>query len=83
LKYRVIIERQAERQIRRLASDVQRRILIAALGLADDPRPFGYLKLTGSDEYRIRVGNYRIVYRIDDTNVIVSVVRAGHRSSVY
>ncbi len=83
MKYRVIIERPAERAINRMAVDVRIRVLRTARALGDDPRPHGYLKLTGGDEYRIRVGAYRLIYRIDDDRVEVIVVRAGHRSSIY
>ena len=51
--------------------------------LADDPRPFGSKKLSGQEAYRIRQGNYRIVYTIEDTKLIVTLVKVGHRREVY
>lgn len=83
MKYRVFIERPAERAINRMATDVRVRVLRAAFALGNNPRPHGYLKLTGADEYRIRVGDYRLIYRIDDDRIEVIVVRAGHRSAIY
>jgi mRNA interferase RelE/StbE len=51
--------------------------------LADDPRPPGSERLSGEDRYRIRRGDYRVVYAIDDEQRIVEVVRIGHRRDVY
>ena len=51
--------------------------------LADNPRPHGYKKLKGEDAYRIRVGDYRIIYEIEDNIILVTVVSVGHRKDVY
>ena len=51
--------------------------------LADDPRPPGCQKLSGAEKYRVRQGNYRIVYSIEDDRLLVLVVRLGHRKNVY
>lgn len=51
--------------------------------LAKNPRPFGYIKLTGRSGYRIRVGTYRIIYDIFDTTLIVEIVNVGSRGDVY
>ena len=51
--------------------------------LANNPRPFGYKKLTGRNGYRIRVANYRIIYEIIDTKLIIEIVNVGSRSSIY
>jgi mRNA interferase RelE/StbE len=59
------------------------RILIRMQALCDDPRAPGCEKLTGAELYRVRQGNYRIVYEIHDETVVVDVVRVGHRSEVY
>ena len=55
----------------------------AILSLAYNQRPFGYIKLSGSDAYRIRVGNYRIIYDIFDEILTVEVVNIGHRKEIY
>lgn len=63
-------------------SDLQR--IMERIGtLADDPRPAGSEKLSGQDKYRVRQGNYRIVYSIQDTELTVWVVKVGHRREVY
>ena len=62
--------------------DLQR--IIERIGrLADDPRPVGSEKLSGQEKYRVRQGNYRIVYSIQDTKLTVWVVKVGHRRKVY
>ena len=58
---------------------MQRRIDARTEALMDDPRPPGSRKLTGLDLYRVRVGDYRIIYRIEDQVLLVTVVRVGHR----
>ncbi len=52
-------------------------------GLADDPRPRGCEKLSGAEKYRLRQGAIRVVYQIDDTDLVVMVVKVGHRRDVY
>jgi len=82
--YRVFLERAAEKDIKRLSSEVHDRVIIAIRGLASDPRPPGCRKLAGSrHDWRIRVGDYRVVYEIADEIRIVRVNRVRHRRDVY
>lgn len=81
--YSVLITRSAEKEIERLPVDLRRLVVRRILALADDPRPHGSQKLTGEDKHRIRQGDYRIVYTIEDAGVTVTVVRVAHRSDVY
>lgn len=82
--YRVLLERAAERELSRLPTRLQHRVIAAIKLLADNPRPSGCRKLTGSDrDWRIRVGDYRIVYEIDDAAKEVRVNRVRHRREVY
>ena len=81
--YSVRIKRSAEREIERLALAVRRRVVAKIAALASDPRPHGCQKLTGEDKYRLRQGDYRIVYTIEDDVVTVTVVRVAHRGDVY
>lgn len=85
MTYRVELKPQADRQLQRLPQPVQIRIVRALRGLADNPRPRGVKKLAddAEDLYRIRVGDYRVVYQIQDDRLIVLVVRVGHRRDVY
>lgn len=82
--YQVLLERLAERDLRRLADDMHDRVIEAIQSLADDPRPPGCRKLAGTkDDWRIRVGDYRVVYEIADVVRIVRVHRVRHRRDVY
>ncbi|MGQ0631230.1 MAG: type II toxin-antitoxin system RelE family toxin [Sporichthyaceae bacterium] len=81
--YTVEVELTAAKALGKLDRTVQVRILKVINALATEPRPSGATKLVGSDGMRVRVGDYRVVYVIDDSVVTVTVVRVGHRSSVY
>ncbi len=83
MKYTVLHRPATERQLSRLDAGMLDRIMEAIAGLADNPRPFGSLKMAGCDLYRIRVGEYRVVYEIHDRIVTVMVVAIGHRKDVY
>jgi mRNA interferase RelE/StbE len=83
-RYEVRFRKSAEKDLCRLDSAIQRRVLKAAEALADEPRPAGCKKLHGSeDAYRVRVGDYRIVYTLDDAVRIVAIERIRHRREVY
>ena len=81
--YSLVIKTSAERELRALPKEERRRIVDRARGLADKPRPPGNEKLSGQERYRIRQGDYRIVYAIDDEARIVEIVKIGHRREVY
>jgi len=82
--YRILLERTVERDLRRLSAEIHDRIIRAFQGLARDPRPPGCRKLTGTEnDWRIRVGDYRVVYDIDDAARVVHVNRVRHRREVY
>ena len=84
MTYRVEIRPAAVKALAALAKADQRRIARKIDGLAKDPRPPGVEKLAGVDGlYRVRSGDYRIVYEIQDERVLVLVVRIGHRREVY
>jgi mRNA interferase RelE/StbE len=83
VRYRVEISRRATKVVTGLEKPLRRRILAAIEALADDPRPPGCKKLAGQDGWRIRVGDYRIVYEIHDRVLLVTVVDVGHRGEIY
>ena len=85
MKYAVLLEKSAARFLLRLRdAKLKPRLDEAIESLADDPRPPGCRKLAGTtDRYRVRVGDYRVVYRIDDGKVTVLVLVIGHRREVY
>lgn len=80
---RIELLTRAARELRRLPSDVRSRILTQIANLSNDPRPPGVQKLQGSDSYRIRVGDYRVLYIIDDAAQVVTIAGVGHRRDVY
>ena len=85
MKHAVLLEKSAARFLLRLRdAKLKSRLDEAIESLADDPRPPGCRKLAGiSDRYRVRVGDFRIVYRIDDGKVTVLILLIGHRREVY
>ncbi len=82
--YRVLLERGAEKNLARLSSEIHDRVIAVIQTLATNPRPPGCRKLAGSkNDWRIRVGDYRVVYEIADEIRVVRVNRVGHRREVY
>lgn len=81
--YRILVTKSAAKEIDGLPARDCARIVARIAELALNPRPVGVEKLTGDDRYRLRQGNYRILYEIQDSDLIVTVVRVGHRRDVY
>lgn len=81
--YTVLIIRRAQKELSRLPARAYERVRDTIRSLAENPRPSGCLKLTGRDAWRIRVGDYRVVYEIDDEKQTVTVRHVGHRRDVY
>ena len=83
-KYKLVLKPSAVKEIESVPHKKDRQLIIKRIGLlADTPRPPGCTKLSGYDRYRIRQGAYRIVYGIEDDELIVYVVKVGHRKDVY
>lgn len=82
-QYRIELRPAAVRALRKLDPQVRHRVQGAIALLAQDPRPPGARALQGRDGLRVRVGEYRIIYTIDDRVLTVVVVRLGHRRDVY
>ena len=83
MAYTVILKRSAETELDRLPAQLHERISQKLLRLEDTPRPQGVQKLQGQDRYRIRIGEYRVLYVIDDRAKTVEIVAIGHRRDVY
>ena len=85
MAYQVLIKASAEKDIRRLPRDVRARVAAAILALHEEPRPAGVHKLKGRGEegWRMRVGDYCVVYRIDDSLRQVTIYGVRHRREVY
>ena len=84
MAYAVQFTRSADKDLERIVPPERNRIIRKIAELARDPRPMGVKKLAGADDlYRLRVGNYRVIYQVEDRIVTVTVVRIGHRREVY
>ena len=82
--YQVVVERAAEKDLKRLSAEIRSRVAITLRALAENPRPPGSRKLAGTKhDWRVRVGDYRIIYEIADVIRIVRVQRIRHRREVY
>jgi len=82
--YKVYIERTAERDLKQLSSQLFGRIVAKVKALASNPRPPGSRKITGSkNDWRIRIGDYRVIYEVDDAERAVRIMRVRHRREVY
>ncbi|MCA9264454.1 MAG: type II toxin-antitoxin system RelE/ParE family toxin [Planctomycetales bacterium] len=81
--YRILFRQSVAKDLRSIPTKDVQRILQRVEGLAEDPRPVGVEKLSGDEKYRIRQGNYRILYTIDDDVITVTIVKVGHRRDVY
>ena len=81
--YSILFTKSAARELERVPTRDRQRIAAKIGSLADNPRPPGVEKLSGDEKYRIRQGNYRILYEIVDTDLIVTIVRIGDRREVY
>ena len=82
-RYEVVFRESAAKELRALDKSVRKRVGAAIDALALDPRPPGCVRLKGSSSYRIRVGDWRIIYEVNDGLLIVTILKIGHRSSVY
>ncbi len=82
-EYKVYFKESVEKDISTIPKKDLQKILRRIEILSQDPRPQGHEKLTGQERYRIRQGNYRIVYSIQDQELTVWVVKVGHRKEVY
>ena len=82
-KYTAVLSKKAQKQLDKLSDFVAEPIMDAISGLEENPRPAGYIKLKGREGYRIRTGNYRIIYDIFDSELIVDVITLGHRKDIY
>lgn len=85
MSYQIEFSRRAEKNLKRLSRQDQKRISDKIDALAQEPRPSGVEKLQGKgeDAYRIRVGMYRVLYEIRDRELVILVIKIGHRREVY
>jgi mRNA interferase RelE/StbE len=82
-KYRIELKKSVQKDLESIPKKGLQRIILAIKSLADDPRPPQSKKLSGLEQYRLRQGDYRILYSIEDDLLIVFVVAVGHRKEIY
>ena len=82
-EYLVILSKKAQKQLDQLSNTIAEPIFEAITALAVNPRPIGCKKLKGRDGYRIRIGNYRVIYDVFDSELLVDVIALGHRKDIY
>jgi mRNA interferase RelE/StbE len=81
--YSLLIKPSAVKELEALPTKDRRKIITRIEGLASEPRPHGCEKLSGLEQYRLRQGDYRVVYSVDDAARSVLVVKVGHRREAY
>jgi len=81
--YKIFIKPSAAKELKRIPQKELKRITSKIQTLSEEPRPHGCEKLSAQERYRLRQGNYRIVYSIEDDKLIVYVVKIAHRRDVY
>jgi mRNA interferase RelE/StbE len=82
-KYTIVLTKRARKELDKLSDKIAEPILEAIGNLSDNPRPHGFKKLKGRTGYRIRVGDYRIIYDVFDSELIIDVINLGHRKDIY
>jgi mRNA interferase RelE/StbE len=82
-KYKITFKQSVAKDLRKIPNSDVKKILLKIDSLAINPRGEGCIKLTGEEKYRVRQGMYRIIYEIRETELVVAVIKIGHRSTVY
>ena len=81
--YELLLKRKVEKSVARLPDTVYERVIRKINSLVEDPRPTDSKKLQGREDWRVRVGDYRIIYGIDDARNVVEILSVAHRRDVY
>lgn len=81
--YKIFLKRSAGKELEKVPGKDKQRIIEKIRSLATNPRPVGVKKLSGEEKYRIRQGDYRILYKIEEEIITVTVVRIAHRKDIY
>jgi mRNA interferase RelE/StbE len=82
-RYRLVFKKSVAKDFRAIPKRDVRKLLSRIESLAEDPRPHGSTKLAGQERYRVRQGVYRILYEIRDDELVVAIVKVGHRKDAY
>ena len=83
IKYRIEIKRTAQKALAKIPKEIQLKVIDAIKGLSLNPHPQNSKKLTGRSAWRIRIGNYRVIYEINNNVLLISIIVVSHRKNVY
>ncbi|MEA5533811.1 type II toxin-antitoxin system RelE/ParE family toxin [Crocosphaera sp. XPORK-15E] len=83
MSYQIIIPKAVQKQIDKLANDIQNSVIQSLLSLSENPRPSNSLKMKNNQGYRLRVGEYRVLYDIYDKTQVLTLRRIAHRRDIY
>ncbi|BBC24077.1 type II toxin-antitoxin system RelE family toxin [Pseudanabaena sp. ABRG5-3] len=83
MSYQVNLPKTVQKQLNTLPQELKQRILKALVQLQEEPRPVNSLQMKGGQGFRLRIGDYRVLYDIDDSSKIVNLRRIGHRREIY
>lgn len=83
MRYSLDFSKQAFKELEKINDPYYSSIKQAIFNLTENPRPQGFKKLKGRDGYRIRIGNYRVIYEIFDKALIIEIINLGHRKDIY
>lgn len=82
-EYKITIKKSAAKELEDIPQRYLQKVIRRIRSLAKNPRPHGSRKLSGQEQYRVRQGDYRIVYSIEDQDLLIDIVKIGHRREVY
>jgi len=82
-KYTIVLSTKAQKMLNTLSDHLAEPIHNAIAALEENPRPIGYIKLKDRNAYRIRIGDYRIIYEIVDSRLFIYIIAVGHRKNIY
>ena len=83
IKYSISLSKRAQKYLDKLSDNIAKPVFQAIKNLENDPRPHGYKKLKGRNGYRIRIGDYRVIYEIFDNTLLIEVIALGNRKDIY
>ncbi len=83
IDYKIEIKKSAQKELKNLPNKELKRVIEKISSLATNPRPTECKKLSGDEKYRVRIGNYRILYSIEDNILTIFIIKVGHRKNVY
>ena len=82
-KYKLQIKKSAEKELRKIPKRELIKIINKIQNLSEDPHPVGSIKISNQEKYRLRIGNYRVLYKVEDNILTIFIIKVGHRKDIY